>query len=307
MRTILLAALAAAFGVSACAADKAVEGEIAKWQGTWRAVSFEHDGKPTPPEKLKSIQLTVSGDTYHFQNGDFHERGTYKFHPDQDPKALDIVVGEGPDKGKVYLVIYKVEGNRLTICLESDNKHRPKQFTGKAGTGCVLEHWQRVDTAQEAPGEFARGTIDLGVVTSDVDKAVKFYTEAVGFREIQGFSVDGQLCADAGLTDHKSLDIRVLVLEDNPAATRLKLMSLAGVKSKTADNTFIHSQLGYSYLTIYVADARAALERLKRAGVKPLAKGPVKLPENLGPGMTLTVVRDPDGNLIELIGPLGEN
>ncbi|MEX0676569.1 MAG: TIGR03067 domain-containing protein [Pirellulales bacterium] len=144
MKWFLAAALAAAFAVSAHADEKAVENEIAKWQGTWKAVSMEHDGKSTPPEKLKPIKLTVDGANYHFQNGDFNERGAYKFHPDQEPKALDIVVGEGPDKGKVYLVIYKVEGDRLTICLESANKNRPKQFTGKAGTGCVLEAWQRV-------------------------------------------------------------------------------------------------------------------------------------------------------------------
>jgi uncharacterized protein (TIGR03067 family) len=303
MKPILALAFAAVCGAAALAADKAVDDEIAKWQGTWKAVAFEHDGKQTPPEKLQPIKLTVTGANYHFQNGDFSERGTYKFQPDKDPKALDIVVGEGPDKGKVYLVIYKVEGDRLTICLESENNARPRQFTGKAGTGCVLEQWQRV-ADDAAKSEFARGTIDLGVVTSDVRAAVKFYTEAIGFKEIEGFSVDAQLCADAGLTDHKSLDIRVLVLDDDPAATRLKLMSLPGVKSKQSDNAFIHSQLGFSYLTIYVTDGNRALERLKRAGVKPVAKGPVQLPGNLGGGAALTVVRDPDGNLIELIGPV---
>jgi uncharacterized protein (TIGR03067 family) len=300
MKTILIATLAATFSVSAFASDKAVEDEIAKWQGTWKPVSFLHDGQPAPAEKLKVIELTVEGDKYHFQNGDFSERGTYEFHPHQDPKALDIVVGQGADKGKIYLVIYRIEGDRLTICLQNDNKKRPREFTGQAGTGCVIEEWQRV----KPKSEFSRGTIDLGMVTSNVARSVKFYTEAIGFQEIQGFSVDAQLCADAGLTDHKSLDIRVLVLEDNPAATRLKLMSLPGVESKTSDNAFIHSQLGFRYLTIYVSDGNAALERLKRAGVKPLVKGPVKLPEALGPGMTLSVVRDPDGNLVELIGPM---
>jgi uncharacterized protein (TIGR03067 family) len=147
MRTILAAALLAACCAASFAADKqtdqAVDAEIQKWQGTWTALSFEHDGRQTPPEKLKPIKLTVAGDKYHFQNGDFSEHGSYKFNPGVDPKALDIVVGEGPDKGKVYLVIYKVEGDTLTICLESDNKRRPQEFTGKAGTGCVLETWQR--------------------------------------------------------------------------------------------------------------------------------------------------------------------
>jgi hypothetical protein len=52
-----------------------------------------------------------------------------------------------------------------------------------------------------------------------------------------------------------------------------------------------------------VNDTTAALERLAKLGVKPLAKSPVTLPESLAPGMTLTCVRDPDGNIVELLGP----
>ncbi len=171
----------------------------------------------------------------------------------------------------------------------------------------VAGGWYATRAADKAAGkasEFARDTIDLGVVVSDLDAAVKFYTEAIGFREIEGFTVDADFCADAGLTDHQKLDIRVLVLDDVPSATRLKLMEVPAAKSKPSDNRFIHSQLGYSYLTIYVADGRQALKRLRTAGVKPLAKGPVPLPAELGPDMALSVVRDPDGNLIELIGPM---
>lgn len=154
-----------------------------------------------------------------------------------------------------------------------------------------------------ADGEFARTTIDLGVVVSNVDKAVEFYTKAIGFTEVKGFKVTAELAGDGGLTDRQPLDIRVLVLGDEKTATRLKLMEVPGVDSKTSDNSFIHSQLGYSYLTISINDTNAAMARLKKAGVKPISKCPVELPANLAPGVFLTVVRDPDGNLIELVGP----
>ncbi len=105
-----------------------------------------------------------------------------------------------------------------------------------------------------AKSEFARTTINLGIVVSDVEKAAQFYKNALGFTEAPG---------------------------------------------KKVDNQFIHSSLGFSYLTIFVSDTTAAVERAKRAGVHP-----VKEPYQLGGGnFYLTLLKDPDGNIIELVGP----
>lgn len=153
------------------------------------------------------------------------------------------------------------------------------------------------------PAAFPRTTIDLGCVVTDLDASVRFYTEGIGFRELPGFSVEAPLAADAGLTDAKSLAIRVLVLGEGDSATKLKLMQVADATPRPGDNEFIHSHTGFRYLTIMVADTDAALARLAKLGVKPLAKSPVALPDHLAKGMHLTCVRDPDGNLVELIGP----
>jgi len=151
--------------------------------------------------------------------------------------------------------------------------------------------------------KFPRPTIDLGCVVSDLEKSVRFYTAGIGFREVKGFQVPAELARDAGLTDSKPLTIRVLVLGDGPDATNLKLMQVAGTSPRTGDTEFIHAHTGFRYLTIMVDDTDAAITRLASLGVKPIAKSPVALPENLVPGMHLTCVRDPDGNLVELIGP----
>jgi len=153
------------------------------------------------------------------------------------------------------------------------------------------------------PVTFPRTTIDLGTVVSDLDKSVRFYTEGIGFRELKGFDVSADLTAAAGLTDSKPLSIRVLVLGEGSGATKLKLMQVAGTSPRTGDTDFIHSHTGFRYLTIMVDDTTAAVERLAKLGVKPLAKSPVALPESLAPGMYLTCVRDPDGNIVELVGP----
>jgi catechol 2,3-dioxygenase-like lactoylglutathione lyase family enzyme len=153
------------------------------------------------------------------------------------------------------------------------------------------------------PIAFPRTTIDLGTVVTDLEKSIRFYTEGIGFRELKGFDVSADLAASAGLTDSKPLSIRVLVLGDGPEATKLKLMQVAGTSPRTGDTEFIHSHTGFRYLTVMVDDTGAAVERLAKLGVKPLAKTPMALPESLAPGMYLTCVRDPDGNIVELVGP----
>ena len=155
----------------------------------------------------------------------------------------------------------------------------------------------------EDKSAFLTKTIDLGCVVSDIEKSVKFYTEAIGFKEAGGFKVPADFAKESGLTDSKNLDIRVLVLGEGEGATKLKLMQIKGGGNKKADHSHIDSTLGFSYITIMVKSTDDALKRLKKAGVKPIAKGPVALPKNLNPALSLTIVRDPDGNLVELVGP----
>ncbi len=151
--------------------------------------------------------------------------------------------------------------------------------------------------AAGAAGGFARATIDIGVVVSDVEKSAKFYTEALGFTEVPGFSVPAEMGSGSGLTDNLPFKVRVFVLDKCETATRLKLMELPSAKPKKVDHSYIHSSLGYSYLTVFVKDTEAALARARKAGVEPIKK-PYALK---GGHKYLTLVRDPDGNIVELL------
>lgn len=148
--------------------------------------------------------------------------------------------------------------------------------------------------------EFTKPTIDLGIVVSDLEQSSQFYTQAIGFTNSREFSVGADFAKQSGLTDSHDLNIQVFTLGTGPAATEIKLMELPGVTSQKVDHEYIHSSLGFSYLTIHIRSTDAALERLKKAGVKPIAQGPVAIP---GTDAYLTIVRDPDGNLVELVGP----
>jgi len=150
----------------------------------------------------------------------------------------------------------------------------------------------------EAEGEFARTTIDVGIVVSDVEKVAAFYKNALGFTEVPGFDVSAEMGGGSGLTDDQPFHVRVFVLGDEPTATKIKLMEFPQAPGKKVDNQFIHSSRGFSYLTVWVSDMTASVERAKKAGAVP-----VKEPYHLGGNNYLTLVKDPDGNIIELVGP----
>ncbi len=154
--------------------------------------------------------------------------------------------------------------------------------------------------AEEKGGEmeFSRTTIDVGIVVSDIEKAVEFYTRALGFAEAGSFDVSAQMALDTGLTDSQPFQVRVFALGKEPTATKLKIMEIPGAASKRVDNRYIGSSLGLRYLTVFVLDLDKTMERLKRHGVAP-----VKEPYSLGGNSYLILVKDPDGNIIELIGP----
>jgi catechol 2,3-dioxygenase-like lactoylglutathione lyase family enzyme len=138
----------------------------------------------------------------------------------------------------------------------------------------------------------------VGIVVSDVEKAAEFYKNALGFTEVPGFDVSAEMGDGSGLTDYQPFHVRVFVLGEEPTATKIKLMEFAQAPGKKVDNQFINSSYGFSYLTIWVSDTTASVERAKKTGAVP-----VKEPYDLGGNNYLTLVKDPDGNIIEFVGP----
>jgi lactoylglutathione lyase len=158
--------------------------------------------------------------------------------------------------------------------------------------------------AKETPMEEHVNTrIDFGIVVSDIDKAAAFYKNGLGLVEVQGFDVPADMGGHSGLSDDLPFHVRVFKVADDENATQVKIMEFPDAPGKRVDNAFIHSAYGIRYLTLYVADVTAAVERARQAGAVPLAQGPVELPKALAEGVYLAVVRDPDGNMIELVGP----
>jgi catechol 2,3-dioxygenase-like lactoylglutathione lyase family enzyme len=149
------------------------------------------------------------------------------------------------------------------------------------------------------PG-FSSARVDFGIIVSDVERSATFY-KTLGFKEVEGFDVPAEMGEKSGLTDKgKPFSVRIFQLGDGEAATNVKIMQFAGTKSQQTDTSFIHSTLGIRYLTLYVDDINSAVARARQAGTSVLAQGPYQISPD---GVYLALIRDPDGNPIELIGP----
>jgi uncharacterized protein (TIGR03067 family) len=60
--------------------------------------------------------------------------------PRRNPKAVDILLGNGQFKGKKRLGIYRIEGDTETVCLAQPGKVRPTAFDSSQG---AIHVWTR--------------------------------------------------------------------------------------------------------------------------------------------------------------------
>ena len=156
---------------------------------------------------------------------------------------------------------------------------------------------------EAAPSAYASTTIDLGTVVSDLERSAKWYTEVLGMKELAPMSVPGDFAAKIGLSNKLPFKVRVFALGEGEKATKLKLMEFKTAPGARVDQTFLHSSYGFRYLTLFVTDIDASIAKAAAAGAKPIADGVVALPEGFPEGIYIAVLRDPDGNFVELVGP----
>ena len=85
------------------------------------------------------------------------------------------------------------------------------------------------------------------------------------------------LCNSIGLVDHMDVTARVFLLGEGDKQSRIKMMSFPKAKAAKSDQRFIHSTLGFSYLTLHVMNLDASMKRLKAAKIPFEGETPVAL------------------------------
>lgn len=114
----LTVAMGASFSLSSSRADEPSPTELLK--GTWASSGDGIDSTWTiDAEKIKA---TVAGMEYTCK---------WKINKDAKPfSTIDLMIEDGPEeaKGKTSKGIYKLDGEKLTLCVSVPGKDRPKEF-----------------------------------------------------------------------------------------------------------------------------------------------------------------------------------
>lgn len=131
----------------------------------------------------------------------------------------------------------------------------------------------------------------VGTTVADLDRAVEFYRDSLGFELLAEFTVSGESFATGvgvpnGTGDFAHLDadgVRIELVEYDPEG-----------EACTAESV---NQRGAKHMGFEVDDVEAFYEAL------PDDVETVSEPQTTSSGAQILFIRDPEGNLIEIITP----
>lgn len=130
----------------ALAGDDPIEKERKSYQGIWKVVALEADGKETPENDARKLTFINKADgTWVVQSeGKEISSGTSDIDPTKKPKTIDFMPTLGVGSGNEYVGIYELGKDTRQICFAEKAKGRPTEFSAPPGSGRILIKFERV-------------------------------------------------------------------------------------------------------------------------------------------------------------------
>ncbi|GLZ15932.1 hypothetical protein Acsp04_61670 [Actinomadura sp. NBRC 104425] len=127
--------------------------------------------------------------------------------------------------------------------------------------------------------ELVKPTIDIGIVTTDRRAGTAFYGDVLGLPPLEELCMDGFAGSRFRVGD---CVLKILEFDRAPGARVVR----GGLGAAT----------GIRYWTISVSDLDQVLADCRAAG-RPIIDGPTRI----RPGVSIALVEDPDGNIVEFV------
>ena len=125
-----------------------------------------------------------------------------------------------------------------------------------------------------------KSSIDLGIITMQPEAALKFYRDTVGL------PLAGEMAMPGGGKMYRLMAGESVIKVVHPAAAPPAVAAPGGLQGAT----------GYRYWTITVSNLKELTDRCAAAGYKvPIS------PREIRPGVSISMVEDPDGNWVEFL------
>jgi len=132
------------------------------------------------------------------------------------------------------------------------------------------------------------------ISTGDMDRALRFYRDLIGFQEVWSSSWDVGTEAVDKIVGLKDSSAQVVMLKLGNAC--VELFQYKTPQPKLSEPRRPVCDHGITHLCLQVTDIQKEYERLKAAGM--VFHCP---PQDGGRGLRVTYGRDPDGNVVELL------
>lgn len=134
--------------------------------------------------------------------------------------------------------------------------------------------------------------MEPGIICSDIDRMIAFYTEVLGFAVASDAETIPELSTRFGATPAGYRIVRL-----NAPIGKLKLIQPGQAPEPSARPEWVFGQRGISYITFVVSDLNEVLERLKQHGVRFVSPEPVEV----RPGVLAIFTLDPEDNFVEFV------
>ncbi len=123
----------------------AIRKDKAALQGIWQVTASVSKGEKSSADEIKDLALIFRDDGIAVrEGGKTHDNFSYLIDPTRKIKEIDLILKAGPQKGRIDRGIYRIDGDMLTICIQSNkDAPRPTEFQSPTGSQLWLVVLQR--------------------------------------------------------------------------------------------------------------------------------------------------------------------